>query len=89
MRHIDLGRPKQICAAIAFVTVTGAILVSAALLRPRRPAHASTVYLAGAMRTATTQSNRTRNPQTLSTLRPSEMPEGCLNCPISWYFGSR
>jgi hypothetical protein len=90
MREIELGTPKRICAVIAFITVTGgAILVSAALLRPASLARSSTLYLTGATRAASLQSNPARNRRTLSTLQPTEMPAGCLNCPISSYFGSR
>ena len=78
---------RQIFVAIAFLAATAALVATSARIRPRGFSPVAGMHLAREELTGPSRGRPISRHEATATLQPSEMPQGCLNCPVSSYLG--
>jgi hypothetical protein len=92
MRNAEAVTRKRTYAVIGygmgFVAATTFVLTIAAALRIRIAAQRPAIHLAHPPRTGPTRPPPFENQDAISGLKPTEMLQGCLDCPLSSYLGN-
>ena len=88
MLAAQIRTQRQISVAIAFLAAGAALVATTARLRINAQGPAAAVHLARGGHPGPSRTLRISKHDAFSTLEPSEMPRGCLDCPVSSYLGS-
>ncbi len=87
MPHLEASRRKRTYTVIGLVAVTTVALTIAATSPARTSAPRPAVQLAHAPRSGPSQVPPAANQDASLALKPTQMLQGCFDCPLSSYLG--
>jgi len=87
MPNLEAGTRKRTYAVIGLVAATTVALTIAAASPPRITASRPALQLVHAPRSGPSQFPPAGNQDASSALQPTEMLQGCFDCPLSSYLG--